>query len=92
MADASPFDAVWERIASLAGEFFKTDGGRWFIYKLDGGDLIPSQSDDLRIPRSDFELAFPMLPVPPAKLNKFVRGPRYVWAILHDPRVSQGRW
>ncbi len=89
---AAPFDELWERIRAHAGEFFKTEGGRWFTYQLEGDDLIPSQTEDLRIPRSDFELAFPMLPVPPPKLNRFVKGPVYVWAILHDERVSAGRW
>ncbi len=92
LADSeTPFDAVWARIAANAGEFFQTDAGRWFTYRLDGNELRPSQTD-LSIPRSDFELAFPMLPVPPPKLNRFVKGPRYVWAILHDKRVSKGQW
>ena len=82
-------DAVWERICAQAGEFFKTHRNEWFTYRIEGDELRPSQSD-LSIPKSDFELAFPMLPVPPAKLNRFVSGPRYVWAILHDPRVSAG--
>ena len=91
MADSSPFEALWGRVVAHTGEFFKTDAGTWFTYRIEGDELRPSQSD-LRILKSDFELAFPMLPVPPAKLNRFVTGPRYVWAILHDPRVSAGQW
>ena len=85
------FDAAWQRIAAHERTFFKTHGGRWFTYRIEGENLLPSQTD-LAIPRSDFELAFPLLPVPPPKLNKFVRGPAYVWAILHDPRISAGQW
>ncbi len=85
------FDPVWVRIEAHAGGFFKTDGGRWFTYKIDGSFVLPSQTE-VRIPRSDFELAFPLLPVRAAKLNKFVKGPAYVWAILHDPRISNGEW
>ncbi len=92
MSSGSPFEAVWARVRAQAGEFFKTSEGRWFTYKVDSEELIPSQTENLRIPRADFELAFPLLPVPPAKLNKFVNGPAYVWAILHDPRVSDGQW
>ena len=92
MSDLSGlFEPVWARIEAHAGAFFKTDAGRWFTYKVDGIFVLPSQSD-VRIPRTDFELAFPLLPVPAAKLNKFVKGPAYVWAILHDPRVSNGEW
>ncbi len=87
----SPFDGLWSRIRENSGEFFKTSEGFWFTYKEEGDVILPSHSE-LRIPRSDFELAFPLLPVPPAKLNKFVKGPRFVWAILHDPRISEGRW
>ena len=86
-----PFARAWARIALHAGEFFKTDQGAWFTYKLDGEAVCPSQSE-LRIPRADFALVFPLLPVPPAKLNKVVAGPKYVWAILHDARISTGEW
>ncbi len=85
------FDAVWARIVEHSGAFFKTDLGAWFTYEIDADCLLPSHSE-LHIPRSDFELAFPMLPVLPAKLNRFVTGPKYVWAILHDPRISDGQW
>ncbi len=90
-SDESPFDGVWLRICESSGEFFKTGEGLWFTYEMQGDVILPSHSE-LRIHRSDFELAFPLLPVPPAKLNKFVQGPKFVWAILHDPRISEGRW
>ncbi len=90
-ASESPFDGVWLRIRGSSGEFFKTGDGLWFTYEVEGDVILPSHSE-LHIPRSDFELAFPLLPVPPAKLNKFVKGPKFVWAILHDPRISEGRW
>ena len=85
------FDEVWQRICKNEREFFKTGEGRWFTYRIEEDHVLVSQTD-LRIPRSDFELAFPMLPVPPPKLNKFVLGPAYVWAILHDDRVRIGDW
>ena len=88
---AKLFDDVWERICANEREFFKTDGGRWFTYRIEEDIVRPSQSE-ARIARSDFERVFPMLPVPPAKLNKYVDGPAFVWAILHDPRISGGRW
>ncbi|MEE2704157.1 MAG: hypothetical protein VX614_09080 [Myxococcota bacterium] len=86
------FATVWERILDLRGEFFRTANGRYFTYKLDGDRLAVSQSE-LLIPRSDFTLAFNMLPISrSAKLNRLVEGPAYVWAILHDERITRGAW
>ncbi len=90
-AEESLFETHWSKITESSGEFFRTNDGQWFTYRIEGGELLPSHSD-LRIPRSDFETAFPLLPVPPAKLNRYVTGPKYVWAILHDPRISEGCW
>ncbi|MFQ5699338.1 MAG: hypothetical protein ACE5IL_13770 [Myxococcota bacterium] len=86
------FEEVWARICEQEQEFFRTRLGRWFRYRIEGRDLCPSQTQ-LRIPRSDFELAFPLLPLPtPGKLNRLVTGAGYLWAILHDPRISRGAW
>lgn len=88
---AELFEPVWGRIVSHQTEFFKTGEGNWFTYRVHGNALRPSRTE-LSIPRLDLERAFPLLPIPPAKLNKFVTGPAYVWAILHDPRISAGHW
>lgn len=86
------FDSVWARILDLRGEFFQTAKGRWFTYKVDDDELSVSQTD-FQIPRSDLALAFNMLPISvSAKLNRLVEGPAYVWAILHDERISRGDW
>jgi hypothetical protein len=85
-------DAVWERICAQAGEFFKTHRNEWFTYRIEGDHLLPSHAD-LRIPRSDFELALPMLPLSdPRKIAKYVAGWAHVAAVLHDPRIAQGDW
>ena len=93
MSDAAiDFEAIWERILELRGEFFRTANGRWFTYKIEGDCLEVSQSE-LRLPRSDLALAFNMLPISrSAKLNRLVEGPAYVWAILHDKRIVRGDW
>jgi hypothetical protein len=86
------FEMVWERVVSHTGEFFKTATGRWFTYRLDGDRILPSHTE-IRIPRSDLELAYSMVPIPQsAKLNRLVEGPSYVWAILHDERITRGDW
>jgi hypothetical protein len=90
--DSRSFDAVWERIVARRREFFRTGGGRYFTYRVEGDCVIPSQTE-LRIPRRDFELAYQIVPIPNAgKIARHVEGPEYVWAILHDARISQGEW
>jgi hypothetical protein len=85
-------DEVWERIRALEREFFRTHQGQLFTYRLDGDALCPSHSD-LRIPRADFALVFPMLPLAdPRKIAKFVTGYAYVAAVLHDRRVRRDDW
>ncbi len=85
-------DAVWERICSQAGEFFKTHRNQLFTYRIEGDLLLPSHTD-LRIPRRDFELVLPMLPLAdPRKIAKYVTGWVHVAAVINDARIAQGDW
>jgi predicted nucleotide-binding protein len=87
-----PFEEVWQRIVDLQGETFNTVTGLPFEYVIDREALIPSRTD-YRLSRGNFEKAFARVPIgQPREINNDVRGPSYVWAILHDPRVSSGRW
>jgi hypothetical protein len=87
-----PFAVIWGRIAALQGEQFATVTGLPFTYRVDGDALYPSRTD-YRLSRSDFETAYGRVPISgPGAINYDVRGPAYVWAILHDQRVSQGAW
>jgi hypothetical protein len=46
-----------------------------------------------RIPMSDPETAYALVPFNgPGAVNNICRGASYVWAILHDERVSMGAW
>jgi hypothetical protein len=59
---------------------------------MDGEALITSRTD-YALSRRNFDEAYARVPIArPREINKEVRGPSYVWAILHDPRVSMGRW
>ncbi len=81
------FDAMWQRMKQLEGETFHTKTGLEFAYTIDGAALYPSRTR-YRIARADVEKAFMLVPFDgPGKINELVRGPAYVWAILHDPRV-----
>ncbi len=85
-------DLIWQRIAAHEREFFKSHRDRWFTYRIEGDALVPSHSE-LRIPRSDFDLALALVPVRvPTKLARHVSDYEYVWAILHDERISKGAW
>lgn len=87
-----PFDVIWGRIVALQGEQFNTITGLPFTYQVDGDALYPSRTN-YRLSRSDVEAAYGMVPIPgPGAINNDVRGPAYIWAILHDQRVSQGAW
>lgn len=87
-----PFNQVWNLIISLAGRQFQTKLGLAFTYKVRAGTVFPSRTA-YQISRADFETAYELAPLNgPGKINMIVRGPSYVWAILHDQRVSGGAW
>jgi hypothetical protein len=91
-ANKPPFAEVWQRIVELEGETFNTITGLPFEYAIEKEALIPNRTD-YRLSRGNFEKAFARVPIAqPREINNDVRGPSYVWAILHDARVSAGRW
>lgn len=84
-----PFEAIRARIEQHQGEDFHTKTGVLFSYTIVGDYLIPSRTD-YRISFKDIETAFSMLPIDgPGVINNVVRGPAYIWAILHDNRINQ---
>ena len=86
------FDEIWNRIARHAGESFHTKTGLPFMYEIRGNVLYPSRTK-YRISRTDFEEAFQWVPIQgPGDINKIVRGPAYIWSILHDPRITLNQW
>ena len=86
------FEEVWKRIVAHAGETFHTKTGLPLTYELVGDGFYPSRTR-YRISKADFEVAYQMVPIEgPGAINDIVRGPAYVWAVLHDPRISSGQW
>jgi len=86
------FADTWNRIVAHAGQTFRTKTGLEFTYKIDGAYFCPSRTD-YRISRENFRTAFEMVPIDgPGVINTLVRGPAYVWAVLHDRRISLGQW
>lgn len=86
------FGEVWNRIVGLAGTIFHTKTGLEFTFHVSGTILRTSRTD-YDLSRADFETAYGMVPLSgPGEINEVVRGPAYVWAILHDTRVTKGDW
>ncbi len=82
------FDTIWNNVKSNQEETFKTITGLEFTYSLEGDYLIPSRTD-YKISKHDVHKAFDMLPLDgPGDINDIVRGPAYVWALLHDTRIK----
>ena len=80
-------DIVWSRIKTLQGQVFETKRGKQFIFEVFGNTFIPSRTN-YNISKRDFEKVLNLVPLEgPGKINKLVRGPAYIWAVLHDPRV-----
>jgi hypothetical protein len=86
------FEDVWRRIVASEGEEFKTATGLPFEYEIVGDAFHPSRTN-YRIGKSEVRKAFELVPFEgPGVINAIVRGPSYVWAILHDDRIRHGEW
>ncbi len=86
------FDVIWKRIRSYEGEKYSTKRGIEFTYVIEGERLCPSRTV-YWIAKNDFKKVYRKIPIEgPSAISNDVRGPSYVWAILHDKRISQGEW
>src|SRR3989442_887481 len=56
------FTQVWNAVVALAGETFKTKTALPFTYEANAAAVFPSRTK-YRIPRSDFETAFKLVPI-----------------------------
>ncbi|HEX9429268.1 MAG TPA: hypothetical protein VF944_02730 [Candidatus Bathyarchaeia archaeon] len=89
---STPFSEVWFRIRGHSGETFVTKTGLEFAYEVKDDAFFPSRTD-YRISKTDFEKAYRLVPLEgPGVIASLVRGSAYVWAVLHDRRISAGRW
>jgi len=88
----SRIDEVWTRIENNQGQMFHTITGLEFSYQVMGNYLKTTRTD-YNLSKQDFARAASMVPIPsPGAINNIVRGPAYIWAILHDQRISKGEW
>ncbi len=85
-------EKVWGRIKALEGEEFHTKTGKLFTFEISGNVFQPSRTQ-YKISKSDFGKALGLVPFDgPGTINKLVRGPAYIWAVLHDLRIRQQDW
>ena len=86
------FELVWERIKSLEGEKFETKRGLPFTFEFLGDSFMPSRTK-YTIGKGNFKKAFDLIPFDgPMVISQTVRGPSYIWAVLHDKRVRKADW
>lgn len=85
-------EAVWARLRAVEGEVFTTVSGLEFTYAMKGDALVVDRARQ-NLPKSQFAKALALVPLEgPGTISKLVRGPSYVWAILHDARVRDSAW
>ena len=85
------FDTIWTRIESHAREEFRQIQGGKFTYDVIGGHVVPDRTNQ-QIPRSHFEEAFALVPLPNTVAVHHLRGPSYILAVLMDRRIRGGDW
>ena len=82
----------WVRLHSLEGEEFHTKSGKPFSFTISGDVLLVSRTE-YNLSKGNFAKGLEIVPFDgPSAVQDVVRGPSYVWAILHDVRVRQGEW
>ena len=86
-------EIIWNRVIAHEREQFETITGLPFTYEIAGNIFRPSRAEQ-DISRSEFEKAVGVgLPIDgPGVINEIVRGPAYIWAVLHDRRIRQNDW
>jgi hypothetical protein len=83
-------DDLWLRLRRSQGQEFATKTGLPFTYDISGDVLHPSRTK-YNISKAEFTKALTLVPFDgPGVISRTVRGPAYVWALLHDKRIRSG--
>ena len=80
------FEEVWFKIEKHAGETFRTKDGKEFTYTVQG-DIFISDEPEQTISKNDFKKAYESLDIDLDEIIKIVKGPAFVWSVLHDERI-----
>jgi hypothetical protein len=88
MSNENNFNEIWKKIRLHKGEIFTTTRGLEFAYSILGPWVVISGSD-FRITKSNFQLAFSMMPISePEDFGNLIQGKYFVHAILNDLRIK----
>ena len=80
-------DTVWHRIVAYSGEAFQPEHGKSFTYSV-SGDTVHLDTTDQDLSRLQIAVALTRMPLShPVQLSDLA-GPRYIYAILTDPRIT----
>ena len=83
---------VWERIKAHQNERFETKRGEPLTYAIEGNTIVVDRSPNYPIHFGQVEKALERVPVDGPQQLHDLRGPGYLWAILHDPRIRRDDW
>jgi hypothetical protein len=92
MSEKPSFEDVWLRVQKRAGEAFFTKTGIRFTYRVEGEKVMLNRIN-YSLSKGDLMKAYPRVPIMgPSEIASLVKGASYVWAILHDARISLKAW
>ena len=83
---------IWARIKAHQNERFETTTGKPLTYEVRGNTLVIHRDNDYDIHFGQLEKALERVPVDGPNQLHDLRGPSYLWAILHDPRIRMNDW
>ena len=83
---------VWQRIKAHQNERFETKTHKPLTYEVAGNFIDVDRSPSQKLHIGQVEKALERVPVDGPNELHDLRGPSYLWAILHDPRIRMSDW
>jgi hypothetical protein len=81
-----------DNLCTCTNEQFLTKTGKPFTFAINGEVLCVSRTK-YNLSKGNFAKGLDVAPFDgPGSVQSLVRGPSYVWAILHDTRVRKDDW
>ena len=81
------FESVWQKVAALEGEPFRSSKGVEFTYRF-GRTYVVVSAGSQSIPRTFFEKIFQRLGDGAVETSPALQGQTFILGILEDPRVQ----
>ena len=85
----APMDVLWSRIIACSGEVFRQQRGKSFTYSV-SGDTVYLDTADRDLSRTQITEASNRMPLAGPDDLHDLSGPRYIYAILTDRRITGG--